>query len=513
MAKSASDHHSDPLSSIAEEDSPGAAASSTSTSQPLHTVTSTKTEKIAKSENPRRESLLAFNTEDGGSVPWACENFSLDLNEKISITTVGAHDDLILAVGSNNEQLHDKLLAWEEEQLEAGNSWVNLGTAVNWKFEELRVRAICCKEAYEQLRHTSNSDYTELQQLRQIVREQQASRDAADMEIGTLLSANKDLQQQLERLKTQAPFDRRPTPPLDPTVIDITVPKQYRHQLLHDSELKAYEGGSDLDTVFKFLKAIDYHIDTLELVFNEEQRIEYTISYLRGEPRRLAKEWRRRGNEAPKTWADFMRLFKARWIPGNAPVQLVSRLEKMDLKRGSVDTFNDEYRRILQLLGISSPRQCGESDQYYKIYHAKIKDATVRQTILHYSVQLPFGLNLEQLMEYTSKLMMALPKPQDLSTKLRPDGKTKKAYSVHVNNVEDQPVATASTNHTVNAVAASTHRASATSNTNSSTGPRQCYACQSTEHLLAGCPDRKRFWEDVNRKRAEAEATASAGKD
>src|SRR5688572_24156680 len=104
-----------------------------------------------------------------------------------------------------------------------------------------------------------------------------------------------------------------------------------------------------------------------------------------------------------------MSAFKGRWIPENAHVHLVTKLERLHLKQESVDAFNDEYRQILSLLGVEDLTTCKEADQYYHIYFSKIKDPIVLSAIQQHSLFVK-GLNLQQLMEDVSSLWLTKPK-------------------------------------------------------------------------------------------------------
>lgn len=192
--------------------------------------------------------------------------------------------------------------------------------------------------------------------------------------------------------------------------------------------------------------------------------------------------------------------FKARWIPDNAHVHLVDKLERAELKRGSVGTFNDEFRSILALLGTDDVATCKESNRYYKIYFSKLRDAQVLLSVQQHSMQTRGGLNLEQLMEYTSKLMLAKPKLPVFNhpNTAKP---AKKPYQTAIHNTED----TADT-VTVNAMASRYDEPR-------ECGPRTCYACSSTSHVVPGCDPvkKKSFWDGVNKRRAE-QATNAAEK-
>ncbi|RPA72340.1 hypothetical protein BJ508DRAFT_314839 [Ascobolus immersus RN42] len=465
-------------------------------------VTSPPETKLPK----RRESTLHYSSTDNANVPWQCETVGLSTDELAAVAKDNALDNLCNALANSNEALHDQLLNWEEFQLSTTLSQVNLGTAVNWKFDELREHLKRVVKDYGTLQTQILDNAKTITELRDALKASQIAVEESDKERGAVYAENLDLNTKLQAaLAIQSSLPR--TLSINPLHVDITVPKQYAAQF-KAMNLQVFEGTTNLDSVYNYIKALEFHIDTLEYVFTDSQRIEYAISFLRGSARKWAKEEWRKETFAP-TWEGFLRAFKARWVPANAHVHLVNKLEEMELRRGSVDAFNDKFRGILELLHISDLRTCRESDQYYKIYYNKIKDSALKQALLLRSLATPGGLDLHTLMDYTSKLMLALPAhrppttPQ--STTPQPNNaktdtsKPKKSGNAQVNNVED---GSQRGDSTIYAIAASTAspRSSSTGGTSSSGDPRTCYSCNATDHLLRDCPTRKQFWEKGHRR-------------
>ncbi|RPA87954.1 hypothetical protein BJ508DRAFT_320067 [Ascobolus immersus RN42] len=464
----------------------------------------------------RRESTLQFTTREGPA-PWQCETVGLTPDEKAAMDTFDSISELVKTIRESNEELHDDLLDWEEEQLTLGHDDVNLGTAVNRKLDEIRFR-IHQVVNYAKALNTINSTHAiTAKQLRKELADMQLNLQESEEERVMLLSDNLDLANKLDAALAGASTKAVTTTVPPHGIVDITVPKQYSNQL-KASDLKAFEGTTDLDAIYKFLKALTYHIDILENVFNDAQRIEYTLSFLAGGARRWFKtEWKPRTTSY--TFDSLMAAFRERWIPSNAHVHLVTKLEEMEMKRGSIDAFNDKFRGILELLQIHDLTRCRESDQYYKIYYSKVKDPAVRQSVLLRSLATPGGLNLDTLMDLVSKLMLALPTrtkvdtPQQQTPAFRPKvdvNKGKKSVTVKVNNLEDKHDAHHAEEATINALVTSTTTTTKPRGGPEMGEPRTCYSCHATDHLLRDCPTRKQFWDRVNKRRQEA-VDASAG--
>ncbi|RPA77557.1 hypothetical protein BJ508DRAFT_310028 [Ascobolus immersus RN42] len=331
---------------------------------------------------------------------------------------VGVHQALLDELCGTNEELHRDLEAFLDTQA----SEIFIGTAIDRKFQLLRQLANHAATAYDFLKADADADRQVMETLKQEVATLKNKLDASERVRGEMIQQMGKREglrgtSPPEHLITTRAWDapgseeeEGMTFTHDP--VNITVDKQYRQQLAAN-EIKIFEGGTDLDVVFKFIKTLDFHIDMLEHTFNDAQKIEYALSYMGGTVRRWAKAWR--ASHRILRWTDFLTAFKHRWIPDTAHIYLANKLERMELKRAEVDKFNDDYRTTLQLLDEDDLTKIKESNQYYKTYHGKIRDTDILSALRQYSLQIRGGLNLELLMDYTSKLMLAKPasKPQN----------------------------------------------------------------------------------------------------
>ncbi|RPA79526.1 hypothetical protein BJ508DRAFT_308289 [Ascobolus immersus RN42] len=441
-------------------------------------------------EDPKANSGLLVVKNDAHDRYWVGEAFQLSPQEIARISNEPAHTSLAEALGTDNEAFYNQLVALVENPPQ-GEQSMDIGQALSYKLDEIRLRALRAGQVHQINRIESVEDQGYVIALK-------ADNDIWKEKYNKLVEQMEDLDAYRKEEKRDAAtwereekvsvrsFAGNRSVSLDPN-INIEVPKQYRPQL-SAAELKVFEGGSDMNVVFKFIKSLDFHIDTLESVFNELQKIEYTISYLRGTPRIWAKEWRNNTKDGNRTWSNLMIAFKDRWLPDNAHLHLLEKLERAELKRGSVDTFNDEYRQTLGLMGIDNLR----------------KDSNVLLSLQQHSMATKGGLNLEQLMDYASKLLMRQPKLMTIEPRQTNNyaknassssntAKTKKPQVITINNVED------GNDDFINAIAESSNR---------DRGPRECYACGATDHLISHCDPEKRkaFWGKVNKKRAEMTA-------
>ncbi|RPA72627.1 hypothetical protein BJ508DRAFT_419399 [Ascobolus immersus RN42] len=359
----------------------GGAAEKSST-KPLFEQKHEEKKKTEEAED-RRRSLLYYNQSTKKDEEWHLTSVQLDSEFLSTITVIGAHEGLVECITSSNELLDVQMETWIQQQGE------HIGTALDVKFEELRHRITKADEEYRATFEDSITSRKTILDLEHQISQLKKDAEQSEMERG-------ELYRRLRAAQSTTPGG---------TTISIEVPKGIKTQLQRDG-LDIFEGSGDVEVVYKFIKGLEYHIDLLEDEFTNIQRIAYATSYMAGGARSWAKEWRRAAVNTALTFDIFLAAFKTRWVPENAHVHLVQKLEKMELRINKVDKFNEEFTNVLRLLEKHSCSDLRESDQYYKIYHRKIKDQNLLFAIQTLSLQTPGGLTLEKLMEYVSKLAM-----------------------------------------------------------------------------------------------------------
>ncbi|RPA83779.1 hypothetical protein BJ508DRAFT_304314 [Ascobolus immersus RN42] len=523
MANDASSSKSQPLSPVVEKTEPG----------------TTPTDKPHDRRTSRRVSFYGFHpedapTDDEAPTSWRCATYQFCTDEKKALPKAAFHRELLDYLCDSNEHFEDRRMKdWLDDKPEE----INIGNALDHAFEYLRFLAKHCDDAYNFLLNENLADRAEIKRLRETVSTLEDNLLQSEMERGKMHRVVKGL----PPLVTTG-ITNKPAPPLPPkaetsdfnwdaspgwepttrepsrlfgglgtnrtslgghqapTYTSIEIPKQYRLQL-QSNGIESFEGGSDPDTVFTFIKALEFHVETLDRVFVAAQCIEYAISYMRGGVKRWARHWQETTEKRQQSWERFLTAFKARWVPQNAHVHLTSKLENMDLKRNQVDQFNDEFREVLRLLDITDLRTVKASDQYYKLYLNKIRDPSIRQAIQLQSL-MAGGLTLDVLMDYTSQLMLvaAASTPQKTTnTQERPPrdkGKRaagSKSDPITINNVEETKTTKSDQSNRRRTDRGRPRRAFA------------CFACGSAEHGLDECGDKESFYEEVAARKAMVE--------
>ncbi|RPA71336.1 hypothetical protein BJ508DRAFT_315715 [Ascobolus immersus RN42] len=235
--------------------------------------------------------------------------------------------------------------------------------------------------------------------------------------------------------------------------VDITVPRAYKMQI-QVLPLQTFEGASDVDTVYLFLKQLDKRIRLLH-TFNDIQKIEFAISYTSGTANRWATdEWYMSCRTI--SWLQFVADFKKRRVSANAPV----------------------------------------------MYLRKIKDPTILSTINHVSLTTG-GINLETLLKYTATLIVrklaGQPVKPSPSTATQPSTKegnrstlpsyraSKKGNKVSVNAIDSTISDSESTTEAVQAIADTKPQ-----KPRSPQYPvRRCFFCDDPTHIQVDCEAKK----------------------
>ncbi|RPA70807.1 hypothetical protein BJ508DRAFT_316189 [Ascobolus immersus RN42] len=466
---------------------------------------------------PRRTSFFGFEdvptdtTAAETEAGWRCATYEFSPEEESALPTAAYHRELAEFLGESNEDFELFLQQWLADKPEG----ITIGNALNYTFEYMRYLSTHCSSAYNYLLNETAGDRVEIDRLRALVADSEERLRASEQERGEMIRALKDLPP-LDRKKTTVkpeydtttvtvtPGERRVVTPIT-GFINIEVPKQYRPQLVA-AGLSVFEGGTDPDTVFTFIKALEYAIDMLSSVFIDAQCIEFASTYMVGSVRRWARQWKLSTDPNCQTWDRFLADFKHRWVPANAHVHLTSKLESMELKRHLVDQFNDEYRETLRMLDIHDLRKLRASDQYYKLYLGKIRDPTIRAAIQHHAL-ITGGLNLEILMDYTSQLMLtaAAAAPVKSTTTITTDKVTRDNKHKKQAGTKAEPI-------TINAIEDTKETSTKNRRWDRGTRPARrtfaCFACGSAEHGLDECEDKAAFYEVV-----AARKTAGSGKD
>ncbi|RPA78414.1 hypothetical protein BJ508DRAFT_329350 [Ascobolus immersus RN42] len=237
--------------------------------------------------------------------------------------------------------------------------------------------------------------------------------------------------------------------------VDTTIPKSLRVPLMANP-IPNFGGGGNIEATYEFIKALEHHTRLLQDDFNDAQLIKYTFAYLKGGVSEWALAWKEhqvRNNLAP-SWDRFMTDFKLQWLPANASTHLANKLDKMEMKAHKVDEFNHDFTSTLGLLGIYNLHAISEHDQYYKLYLSKIRDPATLTTIGQAS--------------FSTTVSNSFTKPQ-----------AKKTTSTTLHSVE-----TSTSSETANAAQVRPSKRNEGS-------PRQCYFCQSPDHILRFCELKK----------------------
>ncbi|RPA85873.1 hypothetical protein BJ508DRAFT_302691 [Ascobolus immersus RN42] len=432
-----------------------------------------------KRERNRRSSLYLHPTQgEEAPIQWYCSSYELSSFEKNAVTKEDSHDRLLREVANSNEDLQLSLDAFAN-QYESSSEPLQgdpMAAAIDHKFELIRYTALKAVEAHDEAVAVLDA---EQQHHAKVVADMTNKLEMAEKENATLLNSVKDLLAKVAELRAQTttmagsnPFptvEKRPftlESPYSsnsPTIVDITVPKAYRTQI-QAAPIKYFEGSTDVETVYTFLKALDHHI---------------------------------------------------RLLP-NAFMVLNNKLEKMELRGADIARINDTYRATLDLLGVKDLSTIDESHQYFQMYMRKIKDPHILSTLTLSSLS-NNGLNLEDLLRYTARLMViksTTPSAKNPSSSQTRDvapstnrnqskggrANTKKPHKASVHNIEE-----GSEEESEEAVAAvsskpaTTNRAASGSN---NYNPRRCFFCDDTGHMQSDCAAKKALLEQLKAGKA-----------
>ncbi|RPA84354.1 hypothetical protein BJ508DRAFT_303830 [Ascobolus immersus RN42] len=480
----------------------------------------------------RRSSLFKpLNTlsEDDDEFPepmYECVTVPLDPALVTAITPLGAHNGLRTAIKESNEALDEALLTWVYDTNEAEKTnAVNSGTAVNYKFEELRARILASIAEFEEACDDRDTAKAEARKLKKQLDDSQQENLRLTKSIITMRNRKADTYR-----------DSFDFSGWDSTTVDITVPKQYRTQL-QATGLTAYEGGSDVEAIFKYIKTLNHHVRVLR-GFSDIQKIEYAISYMAGSVHRWATDtWMKATREEDKTWDNFITAFKQEWVPVNANLHLTTKLERMDMKAYEINQFNDRYRAILELMDYDELTELKEENQYFKIYYRKIRDPHIIAALTTATLTNADGLNLDTLMKSTARLMAIRPQPEkstSTTSKKPAHLKGKKVHKPTVNNVEASDAEDDSDTEEINAVSSSNTQQSSNRGGSNNRGrggwnrgggyrggfntnrTYNCHLCNDGEHFWADCPLKKQVLEMVKKcsqsQAKKEEKTEKAGK-
>ncbi|RPA71166.1 hypothetical protein BJ508DRAFT_336331 [Ascobolus immersus RN42] len=433
------------------------------------------------SRQRRRSSLFKLNPIDEAKEEELAEDIdafycrSTPLNPilQASITPLGAHRGLQQAIAESNEDLDFALQDYVNQENDKANAEVvNSGTAVNYKFEELRARIAAATKEYDATRQIANDARIEADRLTSELRKVQ-------QENATLSSA---LILAQKKIKDQALINTTTDLFGDLNIVDITVPKQYKAQL-EANKPQVYEGSSDVETTYKFLKTLNHHTRILR-TFNDAQKVEYALSYMAGSNR----------PPSARKWDEFLTDFKAQWVPENADVLLTNKLEKMEMKAIEIDTFNDGFRGTLELMDYDQLDELKEADQYYRIYLRKIKDQAIRESLQRMALTTKGGLSFEDLMRLTSRLFHQKPQSTTASTS------TPASKPAHIAEETDANATIATKGGSRGGYAGRGRGGGSAGRGGGQQGgrdyiPRACYLCGETDHVLADCQLKKQVLE------------------
>ncbi|RPA74937.1 hypothetical protein BJ508DRAFT_332596 [Ascobolus immersus RN42] len=240
------------------------------------------------SHTPRRSSLF-FQPGNGADDPptqWYCSNYELTAYEKNAITKDNSHAELLTIITNSNEELQLSLDAFADNVASSfePSQGDPMATAIDHKFEMIRYAAQKAVEAFDEQVAVLEAEKTHHDS---VVESLQTQLSAAEKENASLLNSVKDLLAKVAELRAQTTTmagshpqagtatTKRPftSPPWDittsPQIVDITVPKAYRMQVLA-APVTAFEGSTDVETMYTFLKGVDHHIRLIR-TFNDTQ--------------------------------------------------------------------------------------------------------------------------------------------------------------------------------------------------------------------------------------------------
>ncbi|RPA72145.1 hypothetical protein BJ508DRAFT_335335 [Ascobolus immersus RN42] len=421
-----------------------------------------------------------------------------------------AYRQLLTALGSDNEDLTTQLRA----QVYAHNLAVTEG-----KDEISIIDALCYR--LDEIRHWAQHCKTTIVSLHYIVQKERAAHHATKTALRTA-------QDQLEAARIQVPTgidssDDEPTVPAPPhrgaapglstglpdfrydtafPYITRGVPAFSRSIEISKSlkipleanKIPPYNGNKDPETIHKFLRALDHHIQLLKDEFSDYQLIRYASTNLQGSVLEWAQQYRSQHPTAP--WKAFLQAFKTRWVSPTAHFHLASKLNAMQVKgASSIDTFNYEFSQTLDMLGYK-PKDVPEAHPYYALYQSKIKDPAIQQTIQTQAFTMGLQnepMTLDTLMELASRLLAA--KASTTANPPRPPagnpskstGSHRRPFKAAVRALDSGSSADEDENRAEAPPATGDQEAYAIQH-RTSTYIRRCHLCMALSHMMKECP-------------------------
>ncbi|RPA80520.1 hypothetical protein BJ508DRAFT_327238 [Ascobolus immersus RN42] len=459
------------------------------------------------------------------------ENFALstseyDASQQKKTSLPETLDRLQKAIAPSNKELEENYWNYLANNTKADGSAVTLIDAMNFHFDYLRhTIADTCEQANKYAQYTEyikpkynklKTDFTALQEerddLERLLTNTQLRNAEYKKETQRLTDHANNLENKYRLLtKEKTPLEviiaeeeyfkkqqRKKKMEEESYAPTMSIPKALLTPL-QANPIEAYNGTPDVDTIFKFIKQLEYHTNLLEDEFTNAELVKYATSYLTDSAADWARAWKKNASitSVDRTFESFITTFKARWIPANAHIHLTNKLNRMEFRGASqIDQFNHEYRNTLKLLQLD-PTHLLESNQYYQIYMSKIKDSNVLMSVHQYA----FGkqLSLDIAMDYVAQMFAIKIASQPATTSTSSSNRSDRYNQRGKKTTEKVNSVTTDANSDINTVSTRTNRPY---------GVPRCFACDATDHIIKNCP-MKADW-DKHRNQSK---DANQGKD
>ncbi|RPA74503.1 hypothetical protein BJ508DRAFT_332993 [Ascobolus immersus RN42] len=431
-----------------------------------------------------------------------------------SIPQPSSHDaaftTLFEHLGEDNHALDEVLWHYVESNGTTAEDGPDIIQAINHQFDLIRIAARYALSAYDAKKTALSNAIAKTDQLQkereQLLKSHEEETDALHVELNRTHDELKALKATSTTKKTD--YDLPEWLYKQKTTERATafeIPKALRLPL-QANPITTFDGTGETEIVFKFLKDLEHHIKLLHDDFTNAQKIKYATGYMAGTALDWAIDWRRQPSHI--TWSQFLYDFRLKYVSPNAHIYLTNKLERMEFKAASIDTFNHEYKSTLRLLELD-PSSIVESSQYFQIYTRKIRDPQIVMAIQQLSFTT--NLTLSVVMDYAARLLAAKLAAQPLRTgPSRPPGTPRSAApkpgsSSKPSRRPFQPKA-----HHIEYDEEEVYDAHAINpRTGKPRGPPRCFACDSYDHLIHEC-EFKQEWDQFRSKKQEQDST---GKD
>ncbi|RPA73993.1 hypothetical protein BJ508DRAFT_313287 [Ascobolus immersus RN42] len=450
--------------------------------------------------------------------------------------TRDADRGLLTAIAPSNEALHQSLLAAviaDNQVAESvGSTGISIVDALNRRLDEIREWSQHCQYTVKLLAHQLEHE----KRLHAAAKQDLATQTTAHDDDTSDDDAQRLTAPPLVRIQPETPPPGAIPLPASgastaaPTHYVVMQPQAAANPLIGDipktldiplkaNPVPTYNGSSDPDLIFRFLRALEHHIRLLSH-FTDLQKINYTKSYFAGSVATWGDDWQIR--RPIGSWQRFLREFKAEWLPPTAAYYHGNKLQTMTLKSASqIDNFNYDFQSILAMLDVKDLTLITEGHPYFSLYVSKIQNPSIQLAIQQMAYQNlsslhPKPVNLHEVMRYTARLFAARVL-QSTSSATSKSGQ-RNPTSSNRNRPSTQPALRAidlseqeesdfeGTTQELHATNAIRHQAPAY--------VRRCHLCMAINHLMRECPLKPSL--DVLRRRqsdkTDKKEDKSAGK-